>query len=241
MDHGIEWVEDLIYALVALLLAAVAVVALVGAVTRFLDLGGDADSQVLLLDVLDLLLLVFIVVELLYAVRTTIKRRELLAEPFLLVGIIASINQNHPVCKVARAGLLRANSGDRELVRAMETVQLECTPRVTGLTPFLAMLGNLGTLLGLIGTVFGMIHAFEGLGVSDSGAKQEILARGIALAMNATAIGLIVAIPGTFFATLFNFRQEKLVDQMEEVSLTISGAIGQAQREAKLRQQQQGR
>jgi len=154
---------------------------------------------------------------------------------------IASINQNHPVCKVARAGLLRANSGDRELVRAMETVQLECTPRVTGLTPFLAMLGNLGTLLGLIGTVFGMIHAFEGLGVSDSGAKQEILARGIALAMNATAIGLIVAIPGTFFATLFNFRQEKLVDQMEEVSLTISGAIGQAQREAKLRQQQQGR
>src|SRR5688572_11847832 len=107
---------------------------------------------------------------------------------------IASINQNHPVCKVARAGLLRANSGDRELVRAMETVQLEVTPRITGLTPFLAMLGNLGTLLGLIGTVFGMIHAFEGLGVSDSGAKQEILARGIALAMNATAIGLIVAI-----------------------------------------------
>ena len=93
MDHGIEWVEDLIYALVALLLAAVAVVALVGAVTRFLDLGGDADSQVLLLDVLDLLLLVFIVVELLYAVRTTIKRRELLAEPFLLVGIIASIKE----------------------------------------------------------------------------------------------------------------------------------------------------
>lgn len=151
---------------------------------------------------------------------------------------IASINQNHPVCKVARAGLLRANSGDRELVRAMEAAQLECTPRITGLTPFLAMLGNLGTLLGLIGTVFGMIAAFEGLGVSDSGAKQEILARGIALAMNATAMGLIVAIPGTFFATLFGFRQEKLMDQMEEVNLTIAGAIGQASREAKLRQQQ---
>lgn len=151
---------------------------------------------------------------------------------------IASINQNHPVCKVARAGLLRANSGDRELVRAMEATQLECSPRITGLTPFLAMLGNLGTLLGLIGTVFGMIAAFEGLGVSDSGAKQEILARGIALAMNATAMGLIVAIPGTFFATLFGFRQEKLMDQMEEVNLTIAGAIGQASREAKLRQQQ---
>lgn len=151
---------------------------------------------------------------------------------------IASINQNHPVCKVARAGLLRANSGDRELVRAMEGQSLECSPRIVGLTPFLAMLGNLGTLLGLIGTVFGMIAAFEGLGVSDSGAKQEILARGIALAMNATAMGLIVAIPGTFFATLFGYRQEKLMDQMEEVSLTVAGAIGQASREAKLRQQQ---
>jgi biopolymer transport protein ExbB len=152
---------------------------------------------------------------------------------------IASINQNHPVCRVARAGLLRANAGDRELMRAMETTQIECQNRITGLTPFLAMLGNLGTLLGLIGTVFGMIAAFEGLGVSDSGAKQEILARGIALAMNATALGLIVAIPGTFFATLFGFRQEKIADQMEEVALTIGGAIGQATRDAKLRQQQQ--
>lgn len=151
---------------------------------------------------------------------------------------IASINPNHPVCKVARAGLLKANSGDRELVRAMETASLETMPRIVGLTPFLAMLGNMGTLLGLIGTVFGMIEAFEGLGVSDSGAKQEILARGIALAMNATALGLTVAIPGTFFATLFGYRQEKIVDQMEEVNLTIAGGIGQAARDAKLRAQQ---
>ncbi len=154
---------------------------------------------------------------------------------------IASLHQHHPVCKVARAGLLRANAGDRELVRSMDAASLECTPRIIGLTPFLAMLGNLGTLLGLIGTVFGMIAAFEGLGVSDSGAKQEILARGIALAMNATAMGLIVAIPGTFFATLFGHRQEKLMDQMEETSLTIAGAIGQATREQKLRQQLQQR
>ena len=44
-------------------------------------------------EVLDLLLLVFIVVELLYAVRTTLAERELLAEPFLIVGIIASIKE----------------------------------------------------------------------------------------------------------------------------------------------------
>ena len=110
-------------------------------------------------------------------------------------------------------------------------------PRLMGLTSFLAMLGNLGTLIGLIGTVFGMIEAFAGLGVSDSGQKQEILARGISVAMNATAMGLIVAIPGSFFATLFSHRQERLLDQMEEISLTIASHISQAARDAKLRQQ----
>jgi hypothetical protein len=32
-------------------------------------------------------------VELLFAVRSTVEKRELLAEPFLLVGIIASIKE----------------------------------------------------------------------------------------------------------------------------------------------------
>ncbi len=150
---------------------------------------------------------------------------------------IASISPAHPVCKVARAGLVRANAGDRDLVRAMEVAQLEEMPRLQGLTAFLGMLGNLGTLIGLIGTVFGMIEAFAGLGVSDSGAKQEILARGISVAMNATAMGLIVAIPGSFFATLYGHRQERLIDQMEEVSLTVASHISQATREAKQRAQ----
>ena len=150
---------------------------------------------------------------------------------------IASISPAYPVCKVARAGLVRANAGDRDLVRAMEVAQLEEMPRLQGLTAFLGMLGNLGTLIGLIGTVFGMIEAFAGLGVSDSGAKQEILARGISVAMNATAMGLIVAIPGSFFATLYGHRQERLIDQMEEVSLTVASHISQATREAKQRAQ----
>ncbi len=150
---------------------------------------------------------------------------------------IASISPKHPVCHVARAGLLKANAGERDLGRAMESATLEAMPRLTGLTSFLAMLGNLGTLIGLIGTVFGMIEAFGGLGVSDSGQKQEILARGISVAMNATAMGLIVAIPGSFFATLFSYRQERLLDQMEEISLTVATHISQAAREAKLKQQ----
>ena len=93
---------------------------------------------------------------------------------------LVAINPNHPVCKVARAGLLKANSGDRDLVRAMDATQLECTPRVTGLTPFLAMLGNLGTLLGLIGTISGLQASFSSLAAVEASKKAVMLAAGIA-------------------------------------------------------------
>lgn len=144
---------------------------------------------------------------------------------------IAGINPAHPVCKAAREGLLKANASDKEMVRAMEASALESMPAIVRGTSYLSMLGNIGTLLGLIGTVLGMIEAFEGLGMSDSGAKQEVLARGIAIAMQSTALGLIVAIPATFLATVFNNRQERILDEVDQVSLTIGTLVGAANRE----------
>jgi uncharacterized membrane protein (DUF373 family) len=46
-----------------------------------------------LVHVLDTLLLVFIFVELLYAVRLTLRERQVLVEPFLLVGVLAAIKE----------------------------------------------------------------------------------------------------------------------------------------------------
>jgi len=149
---------------------------------------------------------------------------------------ITAINESHPVCKAARDGLLNANASDREVTRAMEASALASMPRIVGWTSYLQMLGNLGTLLGLIGTVLGMIEAFEGLGMTDSGAKQEVLARGIAIAMQSTALGLLVAIPATFLATMFQTRQERILDQVDEVSLTISTHLAAANRELARRQ-----
>jgi uncharacterized membrane protein (DUF373 family) len=46
-----------------------------------------------MLQVLDGLLLIFIFVELLYAVRTSLRSHEIVAEPFLIVGILACIKE----------------------------------------------------------------------------------------------------------------------------------------------------
>ena len=53
----------------------------------------DQDVASTVRDVLDTLLLVFIFVELLSATRETMNQRTIVAEPFLLVGIIASIKE----------------------------------------------------------------------------------------------------------------------------------------------------
>ncbi|GAA2737425.1 hypothetical protein GCM10009867_24510 [Pedococcus aerophilus] len=92
IERLIEKVENVIYLAVALILFAIAGVIIVKTALSFSDLGGGSVVDVSA-EILDLLLLVFIVVELLFAVRTTLSRRELVAEPFLLVGIIASIKE----------------------------------------------------------------------------------------------------------------------------------------------------
>ncbi|MDQ3469823.1 MAG: phosphate-starvation-inducible PsiE family protein [Actinomycetota bacterium] len=91
-DHVMAWAEDVIYLGIAVLLLLGAGALLVVAADELLDIFDDLATAPVV-DVLDTLLLVFIVVELLSAVRITLAKRELVAEPFLLVGIIASIKE----------------------------------------------------------------------------------------------------------------------------------------------------
>ena len=91
-NNGLRLLEDLIYALVALTLVGCAFVVLGDTV---FDLVSKTDEGLkkAMKSALDSLLIVFILVELLSGVRTTISERKLVAEPFLLVGIIASIKE----------------------------------------------------------------------------------------------------------------------------------------------------
>lgn len=90
--RGLELAEEALYAGVGLLLVASAAVVLGNAAYR---LAVDVDDGVrhAAEGMLDALLLTFILVELLSAVRTTLQERSLVAEPFLLVGIIATIKE----------------------------------------------------------------------------------------------------------------------------------------------------
>jgi len=91
-NRALRVVEDSIYVIIAALLAVAALVVLARAAYGLFEAVRD-DVKVGVLDVLDSLLLVFILVELLFAVRATLAKREIVAEPFLLVGILAAIKE----------------------------------------------------------------------------------------------------------------------------------------------------
>ena len=92
INRALHVAEDVLYALVALVLVALALVVLIDAGFTVAEEAPD-DVTSAVDSTLSSLLIVFILVELLGAVRATIKERKLIAEPFLLVGMIASIKE----------------------------------------------------------------------------------------------------------------------------------------------------
>jgi uncharacterized membrane protein (DUF373 family) len=91
-DRVLSVVEDAVYWAIAVLLVAGSVGLLVAQVNTLLRLRHSPASTVML-EMLDGLLLIFIFVELLYAVRTSLRSHEIVAEPFLIVGILACIKE----------------------------------------------------------------------------------------------------------------------------------------------------
>ena len=84
--------ENVVYTGVGIVLIGGAAVLLGAAVYRIVtELDNGIDKAIV--DGLDALLLVFVLVELLSAVRATLAQRRMVAEPFIVVGMIASIKE----------------------------------------------------------------------------------------------------------------------------------------------------
>jgi len=85
----------------------------------------------------------------------------------------------------------------------------------------LATIGSMAPFIGLFGTVVGIIHAFDGIASSGSGGMAAV-SGGIAEALVATALGILVAIPAVaafnyFTGTLERFQVEMNVTSAELV------------------------
>jgi len=81
----------------------------------------------------------------------------------------------------------------------------------------LEIITGIGPLLGLVGTLFGLITLFHGMGIEGTAQQTPVFAQGISIALNATLLGLVVAIPSLVAWSYFNRRIETLAIEMESL------------------------
>jgi len=81
---------------------------------------------------------------------------------------------------------------------------------------FLATIGSNAPFVGLLGTVLGIMRAFHDLSQNPSGNNQAVMS-GIASALVATAVGLLVAIPAVIAYNTFSRQVRSTLQGLESI------------------------
>ncbi|MGI5829596.1 MAG: MotA/TolQ/ExbB proton channel family protein [Bradymonadia bacterium] len=138
---------------------------------------------------------------------------------------LCNSQQNAALARVIKAGLTKANRSELEIQNAVEEASLEVIPLVLRRLPMLAALANIATLCGLLGTIIGLINAFGALETASPENRQAMLSRGIAIAMNTTAFGLIVAIPTLLLHMVISSVARKIIEDIELYSTKLNNML----------------
>lgn len=88
----------------------------------------------------------------------------------------------------------------------------------------LGTMGNNAPFIGLFGTVLGIIKAFQDLAFSGS-AGPEVVMHGLAEALIATAVGIMVAIPSVVGYNLFHKIIADLLAETDALSRLLMAAV----------------
>ena len=137
---------------------------------------------------------------------------------------LRELKQGSPLGKILAAGLSNSRHG-RDVMK--ESIEDAANQVIHDLERYIGALGtiaNVAPLLGLLGSVFGMIETFNAIMLQGSG-NASVLAGGIAVALTATAAGLIVAIPATVLHRYFIRRVDSLAVILEEEAIKLVDAL----------------
>lgn len=127
---------------------------------------------------------------------------------------------------VMKNGLKRANQTKEQIQDALEASILESVPQIERRLSYLALCANLSTLLGLLGTIQGLIQSFAAVAQAEASQKAQLLAEGIAVAMNTTALGLISAISLMVIHSYLSAQGEQMIQEIEENSVKLLDLLG---------------
>ena len=126
----------------------------------------------------------------------------------------ALLTQRSVECQAIASALEWYDGGPDALAEGLQaSVRAQRPELYAGLT-FLGTLGNNAPFIGLLGTVLGVITAFQQLGADAVGSMGNVMS-GIAEALVATAVGIVVALPAV---AAHNAFQQRAVDVEENIA-----------------------
>jgi biopolymer transport protein ExbB len=126
--------------------------------------------------------------------------------------------------QVAARGLEVVQNGAAAVAEAMQGERVRWKTQADKNLIVLGTLGNNVPFVGLFGTVLGVIKAFEDL--KKPGAEgEEAVMSGIAEALAATAIGLLVAIPAVVAFNYFGRRVKVLLGSADELAHAVLSGV----------------
>lgn len=130
---------------------------------------------------------------------------------------------HEPLATLAKVGVQSTMDfgGREELQLKMDEILIEESGRVDKRLGFISMLANVATLLGLLGTIVGLIKSFSAISGASAAEKAKILAEGVGEAMNATAYGLIVAVPALVAFGILQNRANTLSEDLNKAALRL--------------------
>ena len=108
-------------------------------------------------------------------------------------AIRALDESDSPFARIAKASLMHRPTSQ---VETADILTLACDAEVSNATrplPVLGTIGNIAPFIGLFGTVIGIMKAFEAVSKAGS-AGSDVVSKGIAEALIATALGLGIGI-----------------------------------------------
>jgi biopolymer transport protein ExbB/TolQ len=136
--------------------------------------------------------------------------------------------------QVVLAGLQHVLQGKEAVSEAMEGERIRIGLFLEKHLSFLGTLGANAPFIGLFGTVLGIIHAFKDLALTEDGGGPAVMA-GIAEALVATAVGLLVAIPAVVMYNLFHRRLHVVLERSRRLSQILLTYVTAAQGNGEVR------
>ena len=119
--------------------------------------------------------------------------------------------------QVLLAGVRQVPRGREAAAEAMEAERIRLGQLLEKRLGFLGTLGANAPFIGLFGTVLGIIHAFKDLALTEGGGGPAVMS-GIAEALVATAVGLLVAIPAVMAYNYFHRRLHTILERSQRLS-----------------------